>query len=31
MAQSLKYQLDIAKESQWVFHTASPGARSSLL
>ena len=31
MAQSLEYQLDIAKESRWVFHTASSGARNSLL
>lgn len=31
MAQSLEYQLDIAKESRWVFHTASYGARNSLL
>lgn len=31
MAQNLQYQLDIAKESQWVFHTASPGARNNLM
>lgn len=31
MAQSLEYQLDIAEESRWVFHTASPRARSSLM
>ncbi len=31
MAQKLQYQLDIEKESQWVFHTASPGVRSNLL
>lgn len=31
MTQSLEYQLDIAEESCWVFHTASPRARSSLM
>lgn len=31
MAQSLEYELDIAEESRWVFHTASSRARSSLM
>lgn len=31
MAQKLQYHLDIAPESQWVFHTAGAGARSHLL
>ena len=31
MAQSLEYHLDIAKESRWVFHTVSSGARNNLL
>lgn len=31
MEQSLEYRLDIAEESRWVFHTASPRARSSLM
>lgn len=31
MAQELQYHLDIAPESQWVFHTAGPAARSHLL